>query len=195
MCITFFPRLWRGICAAFTAEAQRTQRTAGIGERQNGTDFNAENGGNRGQGMAKYVRLDRISYRQSAGTPDARTIYYNYPSSGDGAVSARLVHIAAVKNPARKPTREEGIKYCVPRTLPGEYTGGMRCASYAVTEANLFVCDGAGGPDSTRPKGRKPGRQARQGRIMVASGASPWINALIMNRALAEGDSCTCKSA
>jgi hypothetical protein len=66
--------------------------------------------------MAKYVRLDRISYREMDGTPDARTIYYNYPTSGDGAVIARLLHIAAVKNPARNPTREKGIRYCIPRT-------------------------------------------------------------------------------
>jgi hypothetical protein len=40
---------------------------------------------------------------ESDGTPDARNIYYNYPTTGDGAVLARLVHIAAAKNPARKP--------------------------------------------------------------------------------------------
>ena len=27
---------------------------------------------------------------ESAGTPDARTIYYNYPTSGDGAVLGHL---------------------------------------------------------------------------------------------------------
>ena len=44
---------------------------------------------------------------ESDGTPDIRYVYYNYPTTGDGAVIARLVHIAAAKNPARKPTREE----------------------------------------------------------------------------------------
>ena len=40
---------------------------------------------------------------ESVGTPDARNVYYNYPASGDGNVRARLDHIAAAKNPARKP--------------------------------------------------------------------------------------------
>jgi hypothetical protein len=55
---------------------------------------------------------------ESDGTPDARTIYYNYPTSGDGNVIARLDHIAAAKNPARnlpavagpKPDSKKGIK-------------------------------------------------------------------------------------
>ena len=40
---------------------------------------------------------------ESDGTPDARNVYYNYPTTGDGAVIARLVHIAAVKTPACPP--------------------------------------------------------------------------------------------
>ena len=43
---------------------------------------------------------------ESDGTPDARTIYYNYPTSGDGNVIARLEHIAAAKNPARKEAKK-----------------------------------------------------------------------------------------
>jgi hypothetical protein len=48
---------------------------------------------------------------ESAGTSDARTIYYTYPTSGDGNVIARLVHIAAAKNPGR--SRERGDKFYV----------------------------------------------------------------------------------
>jgi len=51
------------------------------------------------------------------GTPDARTIYYNYPTSGDGAVIARLDPIAAAKNPARNPTRDKEIRYCPPNSF------------------------------------------------------------------------------
>jgi len=43
---------------------------------------------------------------ESDGTPDARTIHYNYPTSGDGNVIARLDHIAAAKNPARKEAKK-----------------------------------------------------------------------------------------
>jgi hypothetical protein len=40
---------------------------------------------------------------ESDGTPDARYVYYNYPTSGDGAMLARLDNIAAAKNPACPP--------------------------------------------------------------------------------------------
>jgi hypothetical protein len=55
---------------------------------------------------------------ESVGTPDARTIYYNYPTSGDGNVIARLDHIAAAKNPAQKPTREEELSIVSPELRP-----------------------------------------------------------------------------
>ena len=40
-------------------------------------------------GEAGYVRLDKVVY------PDGREVYYNYPSSGVGAVLSRLDNIAA----------------------------------------------------------------------------------------------------
>ena len=47
-----------------------------------------------------------------------RDVYSPYPTTGDGAVLAKLDPIAAAKNPARNPTRDRGIRYRVPRTLP-----------------------------------------------------------------------------
>jgi hypothetical protein len=43
-------------------------------------------------------------------SPDARTLYYNYPTTGDGAVITRLDPVVAAKNPGPNPTRDKGIK-------------------------------------------------------------------------------------
>jgi hypothetical protein len=89
-------------------------------ERKRPTDpssfFRPSPGGARREAGAGTLFGASILGAESDGTPDARTIYYIYPTSGDRAVIARLDYIAAAKNPARKPTRDKGIKYCVPRT-------------------------------------------------------------------------------
>jgi hypothetical protein len=65
---------------------------------------------------------------ESDGTPDARSIYYTYPTSGDGAgnVIARLDHIAAAKNPGR--SRERGDKFYV-TGIPGAEAGKEEISS------------------------------------------------------------------
>ena len=80
-----------GIDSSFGFRARHRRVNLAIGERQAGsrTLFGASMG-----------------WAESAGTPDARTIYYHYPTTGDGAVLARLDYIAAVKNPARKEAKK-----------------------------------------------------------------------------------------
>jgi len=75
MLITFFPRLWHGICAAFNpgAPGQSTQRTAGIGgkAKANGTSFNAAQP-KVPAGRAPFLHGEDAEWRKK-GLPDGGT--------------------------------------------------------------------------------------------------------------------------
>ena len=90
---------------------------------------------------------------ESVGTPDARTIYYNYPTSGDGAVIGRLDKSGDVSGLASRhgdstwraggPMRRFRKKVSRPRKSSGHCNPLTTMVSWGLTcwEGGVDYCD------------------------------------------------------